>query len=46
MKELESQLRTELGDEDFEDELDQKESMLTGIDEGLLLRSLIIGERL
>jgi len=46
MKELEPQLRRELGDEDFEDELDQKESMLTGIDEGLLLRSLIISERL
>lgn len=44
MRELESQLRRELGDEDFEDELDQKESMLKGIDEGLLLRSLIIGE--
>jgi hypothetical protein len=45
MKELEPQLRRELGDEDFEDELDQKESMLTGIDEGLLRRSLIICER-
>ena len=40
MKELGPQLRRELGDEDFEDELDQKESMLTGIDEGLLRRSL------
>ena len=46
MKELEPQLRRELGDEDFEDELDQKEGMLIGIDEGLLLRSLIICERL
>ena len=46
MKELELKLREELGDEDFEDELDQKEDMLTGIDEGLLLRSLIISERL
>ena len=45
MKELGPQLRRELGDEDFEDELDQKESMLTGIDEGLLRRSLIICER-
>ena len=44
MRDVESQLRRELGDEDFEDELDQKESMLKGIDEGLLLRSLIIGE--
>jgi hypothetical protein len=43
---LEPQLRRELGDEDFEDELDQKEGMLIGIDEGLLLRSLIICERL
>ena len=46
MKELEPQLRRELGDEDFEDERDQKEGMLIGIDEGLLLRSLIICERL
>ena len=46
MKELEPQLRRDLGDEDFEDELDQKEGMLIGIDEGLLLRSLIICERL
>ena len=45
MKELGPQLRRELGDGDFEDELDQKESMLIGIDEGLLRRSLIICER-
>ena len=45
MKELGPPLRRELGDEDFEDELDQKESMLTGINEGLLRRSLIICER-
>ena len=45
MKELETQLREELGDADFEDELNQKEGMLTGIDEGLLRRSLIICER-
>lgn len=39
---LEESLREEEGDEAYEDELCKKLSMLQGIDEGLLLRSLVV----
>ena len=37
------ELRAEEGDESFEDELQAKKSMLEGIDERLLQRSLVVG---
>ncbi len=39
---LEEKLRAEESDEVYEEEQEKKRSMLTGIREGLLLRSLII----
>lgn len=41
----ETALRAEEGDELFEDGQARKEAMLAGIDEGLLLRSLLVAER-
>ncbi len=40
--ELEDALRAEEGDEGYEEEQQDKRGMLQGIDEGLLLRSLIV----
>ncbi len=42
-QQLAQELRAEEGDASFEDELLAKESMLEGIDEGLLQRSLVVG---
>ena len=42
-QQLAHELRAEEGDESFEDELHAKTSMLEGIDEGLLQRSLVVG---
>jgi len=42
---LDAPLRAELGDEDYEGEVDRKDAMLAGIDEGLLVRSLVTGWR-
>ena len=39
---LETELRAEEGDAFYEEELAKKETMLTGIDEGLLKRALIV----
>lgn len=39
---LEGELRQEEGDTAYEDELAEKEDMLRGIDENLLIRSLIV----
>ena len=39
---LETELRAEEGDAFFEEELAKKETMLPGIDEGLLKRALIV----
>ena len=44
-EELEDELRAEGGDEIYEEEQEKKLSMLTGIDEGLLLRSLIVSKK-
>jgi hypothetical protein len=41
----ETALRAEEGDEVFEDGQAQKDAVLAGIDEGLLLRSLLVAER-
>ena len=43
--ELEKALRAEEGPEVFEDEQQKKRSMLLGIDQGLLLRCLIVAEK-
>lgn len=42
---LEVQLREEEGDDFYEEERSKKETMVRGIDEGLLLRSLTIATR-
>ncbi len=43
--ELEEALRAEEGPETFEEEQQKKRSMLLGIDQGLLLRCLIVAEK-
>ena len=40
-RELEGELRREEGDATYDDELSRKQNMLHGIDDGLLVRSLI-----
>ena len=42
-QQLAQELRAEEGDESFGDELHAKQSMLEGIDDGLLQRSLVVG---
>ncbi len=44
-KELEDELRAEKGDEIYEEEVQEAHKMITGIDEGLLLRSLTVGTK-
>ena len=42
---LEAELRAEEGDDAYEEERSKKSAMLTGIDEGVLCRSLIVATR-
>lgn len=43
--ELEEELRSELGDAAFDERIEQRRGAIAAIDRGLLLRSLLVGEK-
>ena len=45
MQERGSELRSELGDEEYEMELERKRCMVTGVEEGIVRRAFVVCER-